>query len=123
MSEKKMSIAYAVLVIGVIYGSVTFLIGIAASFTLNGRDIFESLIGIVFGFLAILPIAIAAIWKPRVSAALVAICFIGVECAGLSNDGVRGAVLVAEKLALPDVLLICGYAFVASANIWRRSDQ
>jgi hypothetical protein len=121
MTGKKALIANIVLVLGVIYGSVAFLIGVAASFTLNGRDFIESLIGLVMGFLAILPIAILAIWKPRSAAILLAICLIAVECAGFANDGVRGAILVAEKLALPDVLLICGYAFVASTNIWKRS--
>ena len=122
MTDKKALIANAVLVLGVIYGSVAFLIGIAASFTLNGRDIIESLIGIVMGFIAILPIGIAAIWKPRSSAGLLAICFIAVECAGFANDGIRGVVLVAEKLALPGVLLICGYAFVASTSTWKQSN-
>jgi len=121
--EKKVQVAYAVLILGVLYSVVAFVIGAAASFDLNGKDLIESLVGLVMGFLAILPISIAAIWKPRASAILVAICFIGVECAGFSNDGVRGIVLVAEKLALPDVLLICGYAYVASINIWKRSDQ
>lgn len=122
MTGKKALIANAVLVLGVIYGSVAFLIGIVASFTLDGRDIIESLIGLVMGFIAILPIAIAAIWKPRISAVLLSICLIAVECAGFANDGIRGAVLVAEKLALPDVLLILGYAFVASSDTWKRSN-
>jgi hypothetical protein len=123
MKRKRVLIANAVLVLGVIYGSVAFLIGVAASFTLNGKDFIESLIGLVMGFLAILPITIAAIWKPRTSALLVAICLIGVECAGFSNDGLRGVALVAYKLAVPDLLLICGYTFVASAAIWNRSDR
>ena len=122
-TQKKVLLAYAVLVLGVIYGTVAFVIGIAASFTLNGIDLVESFVVLVMGFLAILPIAIAAIWKPRASAVLVAICLLGVECAGYANDGFRGVVLVAEKLALPDFLLICGYAFVASSGISKRSDE
>jgi len=116
MTDKRVLIANAVLVIGVIYGSVIFLIGLAGSFTLNGIDFAESLVALLMGFMAVLPIAIAAFWKPGTSAVLLSICLIAAECLGCANDGLRGAILVAEKLALQDVLLICGYGFVASTR-------
>src|ERR1035438_3621785 len=59
-----------VLCIGIAYGVAAFLSGLAASFTLNSRDIVESVLLLFCGFLAILPIAILAIWKPKISVIL-----------------------------------------------------
>jgi len=69
---------------------------------------------LIFGFLIMLPITIAAIWKPKISASLLVVSFFIVECVGFADDGLRGVLSVAKKLALPNALLVCGYLYAAS---------
>ena len=111
-----------VLCIGIAYGVAAFLSGLAASFTLNSRDIVESVLLLFCGFLAILPIAILAIWKPKISVILLSICLVVIECSGLANDGWHGVVLVGRKLALQNIALLCGYAYVAFIRTKARTE-
>jgi len=116
-------IVNSVLSIGIAYGVAAFLFGLAASFTLNSRDIVESLLLLFCGFLAILPIAILAIWKPKISVVLLAICLAVIECSGLANDGWRGVVLVGRELALQNIAMLCGYAYVAVIRSKARTED
>ena len=95
----------------IIWGIVSFLQGLAGAFTLNSIHVFDSIIAIVFGFLIVLPTTIAAVWKPKLSAKLLLFSFLAVECTGLHLDGVRGAVQVARRLALPTFVLVSGYSY------------
>jgi hypothetical protein len=92
--------------IGIAWGVVAFSRGLAGSFALNsiGLSLIKDLVVLMFGFLMILPITIAAIWKPKISAALLALSFFAVECVVLADDGLRGVLLVAKKLGAPTIL-------------------
>ena len=113
----------SILSLGIAYGVAAFLFGLAASFTLNSRDIVESVLLLLCGFLAILPIAILAIWKPKISVLLLSICLAVIECSGLANDGWRGVVLVGRKLALQNIALLCGYAYVSFIRSKARTED
>lgn len=106
----------AIFTVGIAWGVVAFLQGLVASFTLNSIRLIESLVVLIFGFLIILPITIAAIWKPKISVAVLVVSFFLVECVAFADDGLRGVLLVAKKLALPNVLLVCGYVYAASVQ-------
>jgi hypothetical protein len=112
-----------VLSIGIAYGVAAFLFGLAGSFTLNSRDLVESVLLLLCGFLATLPIAILAIWKPSISAVLLSICLVVIECSGLANDGWHGAVLVGRKLALQNIVLVVGYAYIAFVRSKTRTED
>jgi hypothetical protein len=90
-----------------------FLAGLASSFTIGSTDVVRSFLGVIFGFLVILPIAIVAIWKPKISVVLLAICLVTVEVLGFTWYGMQGILLAVEKLTYPHISLICGYAYVA----------
>ena len=104
--------------IGIAWGVFAFLRGLAGSFTLNsiGLSLIKDLAALMFGFLLILPITIAAIWKPKISAALLALSFFAVDCVVFADDGLHGMVLVAKKLGLPTIWLVCGYIYAASVQ-------
>jgi hypothetical protein len=106
-------ISTTILTFGIGWGVVTFFQGLAASFTVNSIRLVESIIAVIFGFLIILPIAIIAVWWPKASTVLLALSFILVEISGFADDGVRGIFLVAKKVALPDLLLMLAYAYLA----------
>gem|GEM_PF-6992617 len=106
-------IVYSILSIGIVYGIAVFFFGLAASFTLNSRDLIESTLLLFCGFLAILPIAILAIWKPKISAIFLSICIVIIECSGFANDGWRGVVWAGRKLVPQDIALLIGYAYIA----------
>jgi hypothetical protein len=67
------------------------------------------------GFFVILPLAITAIWKPRISAAFLVVSFIAVEIVGFSDEGLHGVYLVGKKLVFTLVLAF-GYAYVSFAR-------
>ena len=114
-SELNEMLTTAVLTIGIAWGIAAFLIGLGASFTFNEIDLVDSLLILIFGFLIILPAAITAVWKPKFSAILLTISFVLVEFAGVANDGLRGAYLAGKKF-LPNLILACAYAYVASVR-------
>ena len=114
MAAKNSLVRTSILTLGIAWGVVAFLMGVAGSFTLNSIDLAESLLLLLCGFLAVLPIAITAIWKPKLSATLLAACFLIVECIALAKGGWPGAVVVSRKLALPNIVLACGYAYLVS---------
>lgn len=111
--------ATTILALGIGWGVVAFFQGLIASFTLNSIHLAESLAAIIFGFLIVLPIAIVAVWWPKASVALLALSFVLVEISGFADDGLRGIFLVAQKVALPDLLLMLAYAYLA--HIKRKS--
>lgn len=105
---------FFVFFLGVLWGVISLLRGLGASFTLNstGVILLKDLVALGFGFFIILPLAITAIWKPWISAAFLALSFILVEIVGFSDDGLQGVYLVGKKLVLT-LVLACGYAYVA----------
>jgi hypothetical protein len=111
------STSILVLILGVLWGVISLLRGLGASFTLNstGVSLVKDLVALGFGFFIILPLAIAAIWKPWIAAAFLAVSFILVEIVGFSDDGLHGVYLVGRKLVLT-LVLACGYAYVAFAR-------
>jgi hypothetical protein len=112
----------AIFTIGIAWGAVTFLIGLAGSFTLSSRDSVESIIVLVFGILIILPITIAAIWKPKTSAVLLALSFLLVEYGVFAVYGLHAALVAALKMELPNILMVCGYLYAASVQAKRRQE-
>jgi hypothetical protein len=106
----------AITVLGIIWGLVDFLFGLASSFTLNGNDFVAWLLALFLGFLAVLPVAILAAWSPTTSAALLLVCVVVVECVGFAVGGFRRAAGMGLTLALPDIVLICGYVYVGRAR-------
>jgi hypothetical protein len=111
------STAILVFILGILWGVISLLRGLGASFTLNstGVSLVKDLVALGCGFFVILPLAITAIWKPWISAAFLVISFILVEIVGFSDDGLHGVYLVGEKLVLT-LVLACGYAYVALAR-------
>jgi hypothetical protein len=103
-----------VFILGVFWGVISLLRGLGASFTLNstGVSLVKDLVALGFGFFIILPLAIAAIWKPWISAAFLVVSFILVETVGFSDEGLHGVYLVGKQLVLTLVLACC-YAYVA----------
>jgi O-antigen ligase len=109
--------------IGVTWGVVTFWVGLAGSFTLSSRDSIRSIIVLIFGVFMILPITIAAIWKPQISAVLLTLSLLLVEYGVFAVYGLHVAVLVALKLELPNILLVCGYAYTACVRTKTRKNR
>jgi hypothetical protein len=68
---------------------------------------------LIFGFPIVLPIAIAAFWRPKICAVLMALSFFLVVIAELSDGGLRDAYSVGKQIA-PTLALAFGCAFVAS---------
>jgi hypothetical protein len=105
----------AILAIGFAWGAVTFLVGLAGSFVLNSIHLFSNLVGL-FSVLSILPITIAAVWRPKTSAALLVLSFLLLEYGALGVEGYHTVLQVALKLGLPTILLACGYLYTASVR-------
>jgi hypothetical protein len=114
----------AILAIGIAWGAVTFLAGLAGSFALNSIDLFANLV-LLFSVLSILPITIAAVWKPKTSAVLLVLSFLLLEYGALALQGFHTVLQVALKLGLPTILLACGYVYTASvrAKLQARTDN
>jgi hypothetical protein len=110
------NISRAIYTIGIAWGMVAFVVGLGSAIASPFGNVIWSLIVLIFGFLIILPIAITAIWKPKLSASLLVLSFFLFECGGFADDGLRGVLLYAKKLALPNILLVCGYAYAASVR-------
>jgi hypothetical protein len=108
------NISILVFFLGVLWGVISLLRGLDASFTLNstGVSLVKDLVALRFGFFIILPLAITAIWKPWISTAFLVVSLILVEIVGFSDDGLHGVYLVGKKLVLT-LVLACGYAYVA----------
>jgi hypothetical protein len=108
--------ARLILVLGILWGVVAFLMGLAASFTAGRNDGLRSLLLFVCGFLGILPVSIAAIRRPRMAAILVLISFFIVEIVLFSEPVQfthRGMINALLFFGVPDAMLILGYAYVA----------
>lgn len=104
----------AILTVGVGWGVATFLWGLGGSFVLGSRDFYSGLVAIVFGYLVVLPITIAAFWHPKVSALCLLTSFLVLESATLVAGGVRYVLIGALVMGLPTAALASGYAYVAS---------
>ena|ERR1700685_1132122 len=101
-----------ILLLGVFWSWIAFQRALPGIFTLSGRDLPESLIAIFFGFLAVLPAAIIALWRPMISAVLLTAGFLLIELLALAEYGFHDASEVAVKL-LPNLLLALGYSYLA----------
>jgi uncharacterized membrane protein len=105
--------AMFIFLVGIVWGVVSLFLGLAGSFTLNstGVSLVKDLVALGFGFFIVLPLAIAAFWKPKISAGLLVLSFVLVEIVGFSDEGLQGVYLVGKKL-IPTLVLACGYAYV-----------
>jgi hypothetical protein len=105
--------AMFIFLVGIVWGVVSLFRGLAGSFTLNstGVSLVKDLVALVFGFLIVLPLAVTAFWKPKISAGLLVLSFVLVEIVGFSDEGLQGVYLVGKKLILT-LVLACGYAYV-----------
>jgi len=106
----------AIFTIGIAWGVIAFLIGLGSTIASPFGNVISSLILLIFGFLIILPISVAAIWKPKISAALLVISFLLFEGDVVAVDGLRTVFGVSLKLQLPNILLACAYAYAASVK-------
>jgi hypothetical protein len=104
-----------ILTLGVVGGAALFLIAVRASFVLNSINLVSNLVALFCCVLA-LPITIAAIWKPKLSAAWLLLTFLLLECAIWPSFGFRGVFQVALRLGLPIMALASGYVYVASVR-------
>jgi hypothetical protein len=111
----------AIFAIGIAWGAVTFLVGLAGSFVLNSIHLFANLVGL-FSVLSILPITVAAIWKPKISAALLVLSLLMFEYGTFAVEDFRTVLQVALKLGFPTILLACGYVYAASVQTKRRQE-
>jgi hypothetical protein len=93
----------AIFTIGIAWGAVTLLVGLAGSFVLNSIHLFANLVGL-FSVLSILPITIAAVWKPKTSAALLVLSFLLFECGALPDEGLHTVLQIALRVGLPTIL-------------------
>jgi hypothetical protein len=76
-----------ILILGVVWGIASLLIGVAASFTLNDSRLFEALLALVCGFAVPLPTALLAMRRPAVSAIVLRICLALLEALGAYMEG------------------------------------
>ncbi len=106
--------------IGIFWGAGAFLFGlgstVASPFGSGARQVAQSLALLVFGFLIVLPITIAAVWQPKVAAALLILSFMLFECVVVSIFGLRSFLPVALRQGTPNILLACGYIYAASVR-------
>jgi hypothetical protein len=110
----------AIFAVGIAWGVVAFLIGLAGSFTLNSIHLVANLVGLILGLITILPITIAAIWKPKISAVLLVLSFFLFEYGVFAVEGLRTVLQVALMLGLPNIALACGYLYAASVQAKER---
>lgn len=101
-----------ILLLGIIWGIVAFQRGLPGLFTLSERGLPESLVTLVFGFFGVLPAAIAALWRPAISAVWLGAGFFLIEVLVLAEYGPSEAFAVGE-LFLPNLLLALGHAYLA----------
>jgi hypothetical protein len=103
--------AMFIFLVGIVWGVVSLFRGLTRSFTLNstGVSLVKDLVALGFGFFIVLPLAIAAFWKPKISADLLVLSFVLVEMVGFSDEGLQGVYLVGKKLILT-LVLACGSA-------------
>jgi uncharacterized membrane protein len=111
-----MNVATVILVVGCVWGSAAFILGLVAGFTIGPNDFVASLVGVFFGFLCILPITTAAIWKPAPAAIALIGCFCVAICSVLLTGDILGAAKIGLVLAVPNGILITGYFYVASVR-------
>ena len=107
--------------IGVVWGTIAFFLGYFSAFAAplgkDNEEVIGSLVGLIFGFLIILPITLAAIWIPKISAGLLMLSFFMFECLVVSDVGLSGVLPVALRLGLPTIGLACGYMYVAYVRV------
>jgi hypothetical protein len=106
-----------ILTVGILWGLFVLAFGFrsffAAPLGYTPQQVRQTLVALIFGFVIVLPITIAAIWTPRISAALLLLSFTLSECAIFSGYGASGALAFAVPLGGPTLVLACGYAYVA----------
>lgn len=116
MEEMTNNAPRAIFTLGIAWGVVAFLLGLAGSFTLNSIHLIASLIVLIIGFLMVLPITILAIWKPKISAAFLTLSFLLLECAIYAIFGLSAVLRLALIEGIPYAALASGYLYVASVQ-------
>lgn len=101
-----------ILLLGIIWGVIAFQRGMPGFFTLSERGLPESLVTLAFGFFGVLPAAIAALWKPAISAVWLGAGFFLIASIVLAEYGLSDAFATSE-LFLPNLLLALGYAYLS----------
>lgn len=107
------SIAGALIpLLGIAWGVISLRQALPAAFTLSETRLLGDVTVLLFGFFAVLPTAIMAFWRPKLSAVLLAAGFCLAEIALLINYGFRDARILGEQLS-PNLALALGYAYLS----------
>jgi hypothetical protein len=101
-----------ILLLGFVWGIVAFRRGMPGLFTLSERGLPESLVTLVFGFFGVLPAAVAALWKPAISAVWLGAGFFLIATLVLAEYGLSYA-FAASELFLPNLILALGYTYLS----------
>jgi hypothetical protein len=102
-----------ILTFGLVWGVATLLWGLGGSFVLGSTNFYAGLVGIIFGYLIVLPLAIVAFWRPKISAACLLISFLVLECSVFTAAGIRSVLVGTLVMGLPTAALAWGYTYVA----------
>jgi len=100
-----------ILLLGIAWGAISLRQALPAAFTLRETRLLGDLTVLLFGFFAVLPTAIMAFWRPKLSAVLLAAGFCLAEIALVIDYGPRDAWVLGEQLS-PNLLLALGYAYL-----------
>jgi hypothetical protein len=101
-------------VIGAVWGITMFAIGMVASFSLRSLDFDQETLGLLFGFMLILPISVWAFWKPKAAAIALVINFLAFECIVAVERGSPTAIQTLWRLGSPTAALAVGYLYLAN---------
>jgi hypothetical protein len=113
MINRAVLISRTILVLGIIWGIASLLVGLAASFVLNDIDLPKSLLVLFAAFLAPLAAAILAIWRPWLASIVLVISILLLQGLGILSDGLAGVIPITRRFGAQSILFICGYLFVA----------
>ena len=102
--------------LGVLWGIVMFRWGLGGWFTIPARELVWGILGVIFGYLIVLPITIMAYWRPKMAAICLSISFLILETAVAATAGLRVSLLGGLLLLAPTVILIFGYMYMASVG-------
>lgn len=114
MARSKQSLgSKTITIIGAVWGTAMFVLGLASSFSLRSTDASAEMLGLIFGFILVLPISVVAFWKPKAAAVALMIDFILFECTVAAHGGASDAIQTLWRLGLPTFALAFGYLYIA----------
>jgi hypothetical protein len=92
---------------------VGFFAGFAVPWGSDRAEIVRNILTAMFGFFITLPAALAAIWKPKVSACVLVLSFAAFECLFATSADLGDILAAGVKLGLPTLALSGGYLYIA----------